>query len=39
MDELSVKKFVNDAATLSLLLKKFGSEWRDQCERSLLLAK
>jgi len=39
MEELAAKKFKNDAATLAMLYKKFGAQWKDQCERSLVLAK
>jgi hydroxymethylglutaryl-CoA synthase len=39
MEELAANNFKDDSKTMALLLKKFGSEWKDKCERSLLLAK
>ena len=39
MEKLAANQFKNDAGTLSMLVKIFESQWKDQCERSLLLAK
>lgn len=39
-EQLAASKFnINDNETMKLLLKKYGAEWQDKCERSLLLAK
>ena len=39
MAELASKQFKNEPKTLNLLLKSFGPQWKDQCERGLHLAK
>ena len=39
MEELAKNNFKNDTAALNMLYKQFGAQWRDQCERSLVLAK
>ena len=40
MSQMAAKNFKNsDAATNTLLMKHFGGQWRDRCERGLLLAK
>lgn len=39
MEQLAQTKFNNDPKTSAMLLKRYGDEWKDKCERSLLLAK
>jgi len=39
VSELASNHFKNDKKTNDLLMKHFGSEWKDKAERSLLLAK
>jgi len=39
MNQMAANQFKNDAKTLTMLVKVFETQWKDQCERSLELAK
>ena len=39
VEKLAQNGFKNDKVSNDLLLSQFGAEWKDKCERSLLLAK
>ena len=39
MEKLAANQFKNDPATLNMLVKIFEAQWKDQCERSLVIAK
>ena len=37
--ELAANEFKNDQKSSAILMKVMGGEWKDKCERSLLLSK